>query len=111
VQRESASGTRAAIERFFEEHDLAVKPGLEMRSNEAIKQAIEAGLGVGMVSLHTLELELETGRIVVLDVEGLPIIRHWYMVQRQGKRMTPVMQSFHDHVLEHAEEQVRLPDR
>jgi DNA-binding transcriptional LysR family regulator len=109
VQRESASGTRAAVARFFEGHGLTVRPGLEMRSNEAIKQAIEAGLGVGMVSLHTLELELETGRIVVLDVEELPIVRHWYMVRRQGKRMTPVMQSFHDHVLEHAEEQVRLP--
>ncbi|MDG4867075.1 LysR family transcriptional regulator [Guyparkeria sp. 1SP6A2] len=109
VQRESASGTRAAIERYFEEHGLAVKPGLEMRSNEAIKQAIEAGLGVGMVSLHTLELELETGRIAVLDVEGLPLVRHWYMVQRQGKRDTPVMRSFHDYVLEQAEHQVRLP--
>ncbi len=109
AQRESASGTRAAIERFFEEHGLAVKPGLEMRSNEAIKQAIEAGLGVGIVSQHTLELELETGRLAILDVEGLPIIRHWYMVQRQGKRDTPVMRSFHDHVLEQAERQVRLP--
>ncbi len=109
VQREPASGTRAAIERYFEEHGLAVEPGLEMRSNEAIKQAIEAGLGVGMVSLHTLELELETGRIAVLDVEGLPLIRHWYMVQRQGKRDTPVMRSFHDYVLDQAEHQVRLP--
>lgn len=109
VQRESASGTRAAITRFFEEHGLTVQPGLEMRSNEAIKQAIEAGLGVGMVSLHTLELELETGRIAVLDVEGLPLIRHWYMVQRQGKRDTPVMRSFHDYVLDQAEHQVRLP--
>lgn len=109
VQREAASGTRAAITRFFEEHGLTVQPGLEMRSNEAIKQAIEAGLGVGMVSLHTLELELETGRIAVLDVEGLPLIRHWYMVQRQGKRHTPVMRSFHDYVLDQAEHQVRLP--
>ncbi len=109
VQRESASGTRAAITRFFEEHGLTVQPGLEMRSNESIKQAIEAGLGVGMVSLHTLELELETGRIAVLDVEGLPLIRHWYMVQRQGKRHTPVMRSFHDYVLDQAEHQVRLP--
>lgn len=111
VQRELASGTRAAVERFFAEHGLSVKPGLEMRSNEAIKQAIEAGLGVGIVSQHTLELELETGRLVILDVEGLPIIRHWYMVQRQGKRDTPVMRSFHDHVLEQARQQVRLPVR
>jgi DNA-binding transcriptional LysR family regulator len=107
VQRESASGTRAAIERFFEGHGLSVEPGLEMRSNEAIKQAIEAGLGVGIVSRHTLELELETGRLVILDVAELPIMRHWYMVQRQGKRDTPVMRSFHDYVLEQAEHQVR----
>ncbi|MBN2871572.1 MAG: LysR family transcriptional regulator [Halothiobacillaceae bacterium] len=107
VQRESASGTRAAIERFFKKQGLSVKPGLEMRSNEAIKQAIEAGLGVGIVSEHTIKLELETGRLVILDVQGLPIIRHWYMVQRRGKRDTPVMRSFRDHVLEQAKRQVR----
>jgi len=66
---------------------------------------------VGIVSQHTLELELETGRLVILDVDGLPIIRHWYMVQSQGKRDTPVMRSFHDHVLEQAERQVRLPKK
>lgn len=110
VLREPGSGTRGAITRFFDKRKLELKTGLEMRSNEAIKQAVEAGLGLGIVSLHTLELELETGRIAILDAEDLPIRRHWYMVHRQGKRDTPVMRSFHDFVLAEAEHFVRLPE-
>jgi len=108
VQREPASGTRAAVTRFFQKHNLTLKPGLEMRSNEAIKQAIEAGLGVGIVSLHTLELELETKRVAVLNVAGLPIVRHWYMMQRRDKRDTPVLQTFREFVLTHAQSPLQL---
>jgi LysR family transcriptional regulator, low CO2-responsive transcriptional regulator len=110
VLRERGSGTRGAIARFFNKRNLKLKTGLEMRSNEAIKQAVEAGLGLGIVSLHTLELELETGRIAILDAEDLPIRRHWYMVHRQGKRDSPVMRSFHDFVLTEAGHFVRLPE-
>lgn len=109
VVRERGSGTRGAITRFFERRGLELRTGLEMSSNEAIKQAVEAGLGLGIVSLHTLELELETGRLVVLHAEDLPIRRHWYMVHRRGKRSTPVTRAFHDYVLAEAERHVRLP--
>ncbi|MDT8283840.1 MAG: LysR family transcriptional regulator, partial [Gammaproteobacteria bacterium] len=86
VVREAGSGTRSAIARFFADHNVSFHTGIEMSSNEAIKQAVEAGLGLGIVSIHTLELELETGRLQMLDVCDFPIRRHWYIMQRKGKR-------------------------
>ena len=109
VVRESGSGTRGAIQRFFDRHDVVFHTGIEMSSNEAIKQAVEAGLGLGIVSIHTLELELETGRLKILDVEDFPIMRKWYILQRKGKRLSPVAQAFKDFVLEQAPQFIRLP--
>ena len=94
VTREQGSGTRIAMERFFKERGVSVNLEMEMTSNEAIKQAVEAGLGLGLVSIHTLELELETGRLSILDVEDFPILRHWYVVYRKGKRLAPVAEAF-----------------
>lgn len=102
IVREQGSGTRIAMERFFAERGVNLSTSLEMSSNEAIKQAVEAGLGLGLVSMHTLELELETGRLAVLDVEQLPIMRHWYLVHRQGKRLSAVAQAFQRFVLDEA---------
>lgn len=109
IMREPGSGTRIAMERFFAEQAAHLATGMEMSSNEAIKQAVQAGLGLGIVSLHTLELELEMKRLVVLDVESFPILRHWYIVQRKGKRLSPVAQAFKDFVLEESENILRLP--
>ncbi len=94
VMRETGSGTRIAMERFFDRHDIHLTHGMEMSSNEAIKQAVRAGLGLGLVSIHTLELELAADVIRVLDVAGFPIERHWYVVRRQGKRLSPVASTF-----------------
>jgi DNA-binding transcriptional LysR family regulator len=80
-----------------------------MSSNEAIKQAVQAGLGLGIVSVHTLEMELETGRLVVLDVEDFPIMRHWYLVHRKGKRLSPVARAFRRFVEEEAGGLLKLP--
>jgi DNA-binding transcriptional LysR family regulator len=102
LMREAGSGTRQAMERFFDEHDLIYHRGMEMTRNEAIKQGVRAGLGVSVVSLHTVELELETGRLCVLDVEGFPIVRKWFMVYRKGKRLSPVAEAFRGFVLERA---------
>ncbi len=99
VVRESGSGTRIAMERFFSERGVHLTTGMEMTSNEAIKQAVGAGLGLGIVSIHTLELELETNRLAILDAESFPILRHWYVVHREGKRFSPAAQAFHDYVL------------
>ena len=94
IMREHGSGTRIAMERFFEQSGYAISSVMEMSSNEAINQAVEAGLGLGIVSHHTLELELALERLEVLDVESFPIMRHWYLVHRQGKRLTALMDEF-----------------
>ena len=99
VVREKGSGTRTAMERYFSEHNMVITSSLEMNENEAIKQAVQAGMGLGIVSMHTLELELETGRLVILDVEGFPIMRHWYLVHRTAKRLPPVAQAFEEFIL------------
>ena len=110
VVREVGSGTRGATQRFFDEHGVPFRTGIEMSSNEAIKQAVEAGLGLGIVSIHTLELELETGRLNILDVQDFPIMRHWYVLQRKGKRLSPAAQAFKEFVLNQAAQFIRLPD-
>ena len=99
VVRERASGTRIAMERFFKQRGIHLQAGMEMTSNEAIKQAVEAGLGLGLVSIHTLELELEARRLQILDVEGFPILRHWYIVHCKGKRLSPVAEAFRQFLL------------
>ena len=104
VVREQGSGTRIAMERFFAEKGLGLTTGMEMTSNEAIKQAVEAGLGLGIVSIHTLELELETNRLVVINAANFPILRHWYLVHREGKRLSPVSLAFRDFVLQSTNE-------
>lgn len=100
VVREAGSGTRIAMERFFNERGIRLHTGMEMSSNEAIKQAVSAGLGLGIVSVHTLELELKTHSLTVLNVEDFPILRHWYVVHRQGKRLSAVASAFKQFLLE-----------
>jgi len=104
IIREQGSGTRNAIERFFSDHGFEITTSLSMSSNEAIKQAVQAGLGLGIVSIHTLEMELELKRLELLDVESFPILRSWYVVHRKGKRLSPVAQAFKDYVVSHAGE-------
>jgi DNA-binding transcriptional LysR family regulator len=102
VGREAGSGTRVAVERIFAEHGLTLKAAMEMNKNEAIKQAVEAGLGLGVVSLHTVQAELASGQLCVLDVQGFPLKRQWYLVQRQGKRPSSAAQAFRELVLHEA---------
>lgn len=97
--RETGSGTRGAMERFFAARGLELKSSMEMSSNEAIRQAVQAGLGLGILSLQTLELELALKRLAVLKAEGFPIMRHWYVVHRADKRLSPVAQAFKKFVL------------
>jgi len=99
VVREPGSGTRAAIERHFAEHGLEYHPGCELNTNEAIKQAVQAGLGCGVVSLQTIDLELETRRLVILPVEGFPLIRRWYIVHRCEKRLSAAALAFRELLL------------
>ncbi len=102
VAREEGSGTRIAVERFFSEHGIQLHTSIELSSNDAIKQAVQAGLGLGIVSVHTLSLELSVDRLRVLPVEHFPILRHWYIVCRRGKRLSPLAARFKSFVLENA---------
>jgi DNA-binding transcriptional LysR family regulator len=92
--REKGSGTRGVVERFFTSHQLALPAHMEMDTNEAIKQSVQAGMGIGIISRHGIELELETKRLVVLDVEHFPIVRHWHIVYRKDKRPSAAAQEF-----------------
>lgn len=100
VMRERGSGTRQAMERFFAEKGLELRQAMEMTRAEAIKQAVRAGMGLAIVSTHTIELELETGRLVILNVNGFPIHRRWYLIYRKGKRLSPVAEAFRKFVIE-----------
>ena len=102
--REQGSGTRSSMERVFSEHGIQFRAGMEMGTNEAIKQAVQAGMGLGILSLHSAELELETGRLAVLNVEYFPVVRYWYIVHRQNKRLSTVAQAFKMFLLTEAEQ-------
>ena len=102
IAREPGSGTRRAAERHFSRYGVEFRTAMEMSSNEAIKQAVEAGLGLGIVSLHTLELELAMNRLAILDVERFPIMREWFVVHRKGKRLSRVAQAFLQFLTEEA---------
>lgn len=96
--REPGSGTRIAIEKLFGELGLKLNMRMELGSNEAIKQAVIGGLGVSVLSSHTLESDTPTKRFVVLDVQGFPIKRYWYFVYPAGKRLSIIAATFADHL-------------
>ncbi|MDX5332762.1 MAG: LysR family transcriptional regulator [Gammaproteobacteria bacterium] len=107
IGREQGSGTRGALAAFLAERGLPFNTAMEMNKNEAIKQAVEAGLGVGVVSLHTVQAEIASGQLCVLDVKGFPLKRKWYLVQREGRRPSPAAQAFTEIVLKDAERLMR----
>jgi LysR family transcriptional regulator, low CO2-responsive transcriptional regulator len=92
--REPGSGTRATMERYFAEAGVVPKQRMELISNESLKQAVMAGLGLAFISAHTVRLECEVGRLVILPVTGTPIIRRWYVVHRAEKQLFPVAAAF-----------------
>jgi DNA-binding transcriptional LysR family regulator len=92
--REPGSGTRAAMERFFGERGVQLGHTVELASNETIKQAVMAGMGISFISEHSIGLELSVGRIAKLDVVGTPVIRHWHVVHRPEKQLLPMALAF-----------------
>jgi LysR family transcriptional regulator, low CO2-responsive transcriptional regulator len=92
--REQGSGTRSSMERFFAERDFAPKIHNVMSSNETIKQAVMAGMGLALISRHTIGLEAHAGRLVELAVAGLPLMRRWYVVRRAGRFVSPAAAAF-----------------
>jgi LysR family transcriptional regulator for metE and metH len=94
--REVGSGTRLLAERFLEQHGIEPRIGMEIGSNETIKQAVMAGLGIAFISAHTIAAEIGDGRLAILDVVGLPEIRQWFVVRPAAKRMMPAARSLRD---------------
>ncbi len=100
LSREEGSGTRAARIRLFAEHGLEANTYMELGSSEAIKQAVMAGLGISVLSLHNLRLELEADLLTVLDVQHFPMMRQWYAVHLRGKKLSNTSKRFLDFLVQ-----------
>jgi LysR family transcriptional regulator, low CO2-responsive transcriptional regulator len=103
IVRERGSGTRAAMEGFLKSARVETRVAMEMSSNETIKQAVIAGMGISFLSLHTVGLELEQGLLSVLDVQDTPVIRGWNVVHPLSKLLSPAAEAFRYFMLEQGE--------
>jgi DNA-binding transcriptional LysR family regulator len=109
IMRESGAGTRIRVDRFFNEAGFVPKVRMELSSNEAIKHAVAAGLGISVLSRNALDVDPLLDGLVVLDVEGFPLSDDWYFVHLRGKRLSVVARAFYDHVVAEAARLKRLP--
>lgn len=107
LTREPGSGTRGAMRRFFSQQNLELTTGMEMGSLSAIKQGVQANLGLGFVPRGAVEVELMLGRLVELKIRGLPIKRHWHVVMHKGKRLSAAAEAFRTLLTEEAVELLR----
>jgi LysR family transcriptional regulator, low CO2-responsive transcriptional regulator len=103
IVREKGSGTRAATEKFFEDARVQANLKLHLQSNETLKQAVMAGLGLGFISLHTIGNELDLKQIAMLNVDGTPVVRAWNVVHTQSKMLSPAAEAFRYFMLEQGE--------
>ncbi|HIK04530.1 MAG TPA: LysR family transcriptional regulator [Trichormus sp. M33_DOE_039] len=108
IMREPGSGTRRAVQSLLDEHDVKVKVKLELGSNEAIKQAIAGGLGISVLSRHTLLTDTEFS---ILDVQHFPIKRNWYMVYPAGKQLSIIAQTYYEYLLDAAKKFVEQTEQ
>ena len=100
ISREPGSGTRAIMEKYFTEHNIAPIVSMEMSSNETIKQAVMANLGISFLSLHTIGSELANKQIALLDIQNTPIIRTWHVVALTKRNASQAAEAFRYFVLE-----------
>ena len=103
IVREPGSGTRSAMEAFFSQARFQPRFSMELQSNDAIKQAVKANLGLSFLSLHTIGLELQTNHLCILDVRASPVVRAWHVVHTLSKLLSPAAEAFRYFVLEHGE--------
>lgn len=103
LMREAGSGTRLVMESVFKQHLFTPARIVTMGSNETVKQAVMAGMGISLLSLHTLELELRTHEIGLLDVLGTPVMRNWHLVHMTAKKLSPAATAFRQFLLENAQ--------
>ena len=102
VVREQGSGTRAAMERLFAQHEIPLNIAMEMPSNETIKQAVMAGMGMSFLSLRTVRHELAAGYLGLVDINGMPIVGHWYVTHLKQKKLSPAAKAFKGFLIEQA---------
>ena len=102
VVREQGSGTRAAMERLFAQHEIQLNIAMEMPSNETIKQAVMAGMGMSFLSLRTVRHELAAGYLGLVDINGMPIVGHWYVTHLKQKKLSPAAKAFKGFLIEQA---------
>jgi len=104
IMREPGSGTRQRMEQFLKTHQVKLDRKLELTSNEAVKQAVKAGLGLSIMPLIGLKHELEAGELKMLKISGLPVHTEWQLISLKGKRHGPVAESFRDYITVHKNE-------
>jgi len=109
--REVGSGTRDALKQAFEEAGLALQVSMQVGNNSAIKQSVAAGLGIALISRVAINLELEMGRLVMLDVEGFPITRKWWLVHLKEKNLSAPARAFKNFVLQETDGLLNKQDR
>ena len=99
IFREKGSGTRQTMESFIERNNITVQKKMELTSNEAVKQAILAGLGYSMMPLIGIKSELINNELQIIPIKGLPIKTTWSLIWLKGKKHSPVAQSFLQHLI------------
>ena len=98
LMREEGSGTRLVLDRLLDAKGLKIEPYMELGSSEAIKQGVMAGLGLAMLSFHSLQLEMAAHKLVVLDIEDFPVRRRWFAVHLKGRKLSLVARTFLDYI-------------
>src|SRR5207302_1658077 len=109
--REPGSGTRAALEAALQEAGIPLQVSMQVGNNSAIKQGVAAGLGIALISRVALDMELETNRLVILAVEGFPILRQWRLVHLKEKHLSATARAFKSFLLQHADRRVRRKEQ
>ncbi|MEB3342895.1 LysR substrate-binding domain-containing protein [Okeania sp.] len=103
IMREQGSGTRKAVQQLFAKHKISVNVRLELNCNEAIKQAIAGGLGISVLSEHTLYSQGSELELTTLEVKGFPIQRQWYISYLDGKQLSVIAQAFLEYIQEYTQ--------
>jgi len=111
VQREAGSGTRAMLDSFLGMHRIVPRERITVTGNEMVKHAVMSRLGISLTSMHTLFLELKTGALVRLDVDGTPIVRTWYVAHHGGRWLPPAAAAFRDYLLDEGARKVEAETR
>ncbi|MFM7309432.1 MAG: LysR substrate-binding domain-containing protein [Flavobacteriales bacterium] len=100
IYRERGSGTRHVLERFLQKHRMDVKAKMELTSNEAVKQAVIAGLGFSIMPLIGIKNELQNGQLKIIPVKGFPIFSQWFLIWQKDKRLSPLAAAYLNYVRE-----------